>query len=133
MQIINNPLGAKANDNDGLTYISKTLKNMANNLEASVFALSQLNRTVEGRAIKVPTLSDLRGSGSLEQDADHVWLLHRDEYYNPDTERKGEVDIYIAKQRDGERGVTAKLYFDKQSGSFCDLADKNDLSLRYCL
>lgn len=86
-----------------------------------VFGLAQLNRGVEGRQNKRPMLLDLRASGSLEQDADMVFYLYRDEYYNPDTVDRGVAELIIAKQRDGATG-TVKLLFDSNFTHFKNLA-----------
>ena len=75
---------------------------MARELEIPVLALSQLSREVEKRDEKKPVMSDLRDSGSIEQDADIVMFLYRDDYYNPGSERKGEADLIIAKNRSGQ-------------------------------
>ncbi|MCR5412282.1 MAG: DnaB-like helicase C-terminal domain-containing protein [Patescibacteria group bacterium] len=84
-----------------ISEISRGLKELAKELEVPVIALSQLSRAVEQRIDKKPQLSDLRESGSIEQDADSVIMLHREEYYDPDTDKKGSTDVCIRKNRNG--------------------------------
>jgi replicative DNA helicase len=90
--------------------ITKQAKIMAKELNVAVIMLSQLNRAVEARADKIPMMSDLRESGTIEQDADLIMLLFREEYYNPDTDKKGILDCIIAKQRDGRTGTLQFSY-----------------------
>ena len=85
-----------------------------------VIALSQLSRGVESRTVKRPMLSDLRESGSLEQDADLVMFLYREDYYNEETERKNITDIIIAKHRNGPIG-NVELYFRKEYTKFTNI------------
>ena len=104
-----------------LSYITRTLKILARDLNIPIIVLSQLSRNVETRANKRPTLSDLRESGSIEQDADVVIMLYRDEYYNKNTVDKDLIEIIVAKQRNGPIG-TAKLKFNAQSLNFYNLS-----------
>ena len=99
--------------------ISRALKIMAKELNVPVICLSQLSRAVEGRTDKRPILSDLRESGAIEQDADSVMFLYRDEYYNENTEDKGVAECIVAKNRHGETG-TVKLQWLPQYQTFAD-------------
>ena len=101
--------------------ISRALKLLAREINVPIIALSQLNRLLESRNDKRPQMSDIRESGSLEQDADAVLFLYRDEYYNPDSPDKGVTEVIVSKHRKGRTG-TAKLYFDANTTHFFDLA-----------
>ncbi len=103
-----------------VSEISMFLKNLARELDIPVLALSQLSRAVESRTTRIPQLSDLRESGSLEQDADVVMFIHREELYNPETDRKGVADLIISKHRNGPTGQV-ELYFVKEQARFREL------------
>ena len=111
----------KASDNRVTVVgdISRSLKIMAKELNIPVICLSQLSRAVESRTDKRPILSDLRESGAIEQDADSVMFLYRDEYYNENTEDKGVAECIVAKNRHGETG-TVKLQWIGQYQTFAD-------------
>lgn len=111
----------RENRNLEISEISRSLKILAKELDIPIIALSQLSRSVESRQIKKPMLSDLRESGSLEQDADIVMFLYREDYYNPETENKNITDVIVAKNRNGPTG-TIPVYFHKEYVRFQDLA-----------
>jgi replicative DNA helicase len=105
-----------------VSQISRNLKVLARDLEVPILALSQLSRAVEQRHDKRPILSDLRESGSIEQDADLVVFIYRDEYYNPEeTDQQGLAEVILAKHRNGPTD-TIKLSFLKRFAKFADLA-----------
>ncbi len=103
-----------------ISEISRGLKVLARELKIPIIALSQLSRNVESRVDKKPQLSDLRESGAIEQDADSVIMLYRDEYYDPDTDRKGTADILVRKNRNGQVG-DVELIFRGEIQKFYDI------------
>ena len=107
-----------------ISEISRGLKLIARELKVPVIALSQLSRSVESRESKIPMLSDLRESGSIEQDADIVMFLYREDYYDKETERQNIADLFIAKHRRGATGQI-ELYFDKERVRFMSLDNKH--------
>lgn len=118
------PVNSKNNDNmvQQVTEISRSLKHLAREFDVPVLALSQLSRAVEQRGGR-PRLSDLRDSGSIEQDADVVMFLHREDKYKEESEKTNIVEVLIEKHRNGPTGMTS-LYFEQTRSSFMDI-DKN--------
>jgi replicative DNA helicase len=108
-----------------ISEISRSLKGLARELDLPVIALSQLSRAVEQRQPKIPMLSDLRESGSIEQDADVVMFIYREDYYEKDTDRKGVTDILIRKHRNGPVGEV-ELMFKPETMRFYDLDRRRD-------
>lgn len=112
--------GGDGNRVQEISEISRGLKGVARELNVPLIALSQLSRSVENRSPQIPQLSDLRESGSIEQDADIVAFIYREDYYNPETERKNITDILIKKHRNGAlRNI--ELYFDRDKQRFRSL------------
>ncbi len=115
--------------NDGnrvqeISEISRSLKIIARELNVPILALSQLSRSVESRSPQIPQLADLRESGSIEQDADVVTFIYREDYYNPETNRKNITDILIRKHRNGPTGKV-ELYFDSEKQKFRSIDKKH--------
>lgn len=104
-----------------VSEISRGLKELARELTCPVLAISQLNRAVESRTSHVPVLADLRDSGAVEQDADVVIFIYRDELYDKDTDKQGIAELHIAKHRNGPLGVV-DVFYDKRCGRWRDLA-----------
>ena len=114
-----------ANRVQEISEISRSLKILARELNVPVVALSQLSRAVESRNPQIPQLADLRESGSIEQDADVVMFLYREDYYNPETDRQNITDVFIKKHRNGPVGKL-ELYFDRNRQKFRDLDTKHE-------
>lgn len=108
-----------------VSEISRGLKLIARELNVPVIALSQLSRSVESRSPQIPQLADLRESGSIEQDADIVMFIYREDYYNPDTDRQHITDLIIAKHRNGPTGKI-ELYFHPERLRFMSLDKRHD-------
>ena len=113
--------GTSENRVQEVSQISRSLKILARDLEVPIIALSQLSRAVEQRTDKRPILSDLRESGSIEQDADLVAFIYRDEYYNDESDQQGLAEVILAKHRNGPTD-SVKLSFLKRYAKFADLA-----------
>ncbi len=127
LQLMTSGAGRQENRVQEISFISRHLKQLARELNTPVLAAAQLSRAVEQRQDKRPQLSDLRESGSIEQDADVVMFIYRDEVYNEDTDRPNQADVIVAKHRNGPTG-TVTLFFRKELTQFGNLR-KNDIDL----
>ncbi|MFS0646044.1 replicative DNA helicase [Siminovitchia sp. 179-K 8D1 HS] len=125
LQLIQGSGRSKENRQQEVSEISRSLKALARELEVPVIALSQLSRGVEQRQDKRPIMSDIRESGSIEQDADIVAFLYREDYYDQESENKNIIEIIIAKQRNGPTG-TVQLAFVKEYNKFVNLERRFD-------
>jgi replicative DNA helicase len=127
LQLMSSGTGYNENRVQEISFISRSLKQVARELNVPVLAAAQLSRAVEQRQDKRPQLSDLRESGSIEQDSDVVLFIYRDEVYNEHTERPNQADVIVAKHRNGPTG-SLSLYFRKELTQFSNLR-KTDVDL----
>lgn len=119
-----NKFGGEGNRVQEISEISRGLKGVARELNVPLMALSQLSRSVESRSPQIPQLADLRESGSIEQDADVVAFIYREDYYNPESDRRNITDIFIKKHRNGPVGAV-ELYFDRDKQLFRSIDTKH--------
>jgi replicative DNA helicase len=117
--------GGEGNRVQEISEISRGLKSVARELNVPLLALSQLSRSVESRSPQIPQLADLRESGSIEQDADVVAFIYREEYYNPESDRRNITDIFIKKHRNGPTG-NVELFFDREKQKFRSLDTRHN-------
>lgn len=127
LQLMSAGTGYSDNRVQEISFISRSLKQLAREMNVPVLAAAQLSRAVEQRQDKRPQLSDLRESGSIEQDADVVMFIYRDEVYNENTDRPNQADIIVAKHRNGPTG-SVTLFFRKELTQFANLV-KTDIDL----
>jgi replicative DNA helicase len=120
LQLMSSSIRASENRVQEISEISRGLKAVARELNVPVLALSQLSRSVEQRSPQIPQLADLRESGSIEQDADVVMFIYREDYYNAETDRQHITDIYVKKHRNGPTGKF-ELYFNEEKVQFMTL------------
>jgi replicative DNA helicase len=120
LQLMSISGAANVNRVQEISEISRALKHLARELHIPVVVLSQLSRAVESRPVKIPQLSDLRESGAIEQDADVVMMLYREDYYEEDSQRKGMLDVYVKKHRNGPTGKI-ELMFKKEQMRFMSI------------
>lgn len=120
LQLMSLGKGGNINRVQEISEISRSLKQLARELHVPILALSQLSRAVESRPVKIPQLADLRESGAIEQDADVVMMMYREDYYEEDTDRAGITDIFIRKHRHGAVG-RVELMFKKEQMRFYDI------------
>src|SRR5258708_7404887 len=124
LQLMNGGLSRNENRVQEISAISRGLKELAREINVPVLAAAQLSRAVEQRADKRPMLSDLRESGSIEQDSDIVMFIYRDDMYDENSERQNQADIIIAKHRNGPTGVVS-LFFRKEVTQFTNMQKSN--------
>jgi len=124
LQLMTSGKGGENRVNE-MSEISRQLKGLARELNVPVVALSQLSRAVEQRSPKIPILSDLRESGAIEQDADIVMFIYREDYYDKESEKQGIAEIHIAKHRNGPTGQVS-LLFNQRTTKFLDLEEYRD-------